>query len=84
LQCLAWLAPTLGLTAWVALYWGWAGGQLHLRWGWWGNTLALLVGGALAQGLVVLCWGWPDGSMAGYGVLVVTLALMQALLTRQK
>lgn len=72
------------LTVLVLLYWRLAGRRLSLRWGWWGNTAALLGCGLLAQVLGVLWWGWADGSMAGYAVLLVVLALAQALLASKK
>jgi len=84
LHGLSWLAPTLVLTGFILLYWRVILRQPHLRWGWWGNTVALLVCGLAAQALGVWWWGWPDGSMAGYGVLLGILALAQALLASKK
>jgi hypothetical protein len=84
LHGLSWLAPTWVLTGFILLHWRWSWRKLNLRWGWWGNAIALLFCGLAAQGLGVWCWGWPDGSMAGDALLLVTLALAQALLTSKK
>ena len=78
------MAPTLVLTGFILLYWRLALRKLKLRFGWWGNLAILLLCAVAAQGIGVLCWGWPDGSLAGYGVLLVTLALAQALLASKK
>jgi hypothetical protein len=83
-HALAWMGPTVALTGLILARWAWSRRQLTLVWGWWGGALALLVSGGVAQGVCTLGLRWPDGSMAGYGVLVAVLALAQALLARGK
>ena len=63
----------------------WAVGRRHaLKWGYAGTGLILVACGGLTQALIL--WGlrWPDGSMAGYGLLLLVLAALQALLVRKK
>ncbi len=83
-HALAWLGPTLGLTALISLYWAVFRRSLVLRGGLLGSALALFVVGAVAQGVCLVGLQWPDGSMASYGVLVAAMSLAQALLARQK
>jgi hypothetical protein len=78
------MGPTVALTGLILARWAWSRRQLTPVWGWWGGALALLVSGGVAQGVCTLGLRWPDGSMAGYGVLVTVLALAQALLARGK
>ena len=74
LQGLEWLSPSVGLVA-LALLWTALRRRTHvLRWGGWASGLALLGVGVLTQWVSAHVLRWPDGSMAGYVLLLLVLA----------
>ena len=72
-QVLEWLSPSVGLVA-LALLWTALRRRTHvLRWGAWASGLTLLGVGVLTQWVSAHVLRWPDGSMAGYGLLLLVL-----------
>ena len=53
------------------------------RWGWWACGLTLLGVGVLTQWVSAYALRWPDGSMAGYGLLLLTMALALIVCVRK-
>ncbi|MEY2621714.1 MAG: hypothetical protein RIT26_1534 [Pseudomonadota bacterium] len=73
----------MALTALALLWTAWRRRSPAPRWGWWGGGLALLGAGVGAQSIVAFALNWPDGSMAGYALLVLVFATAQILLVRK-
>jgi len=78
----AWIGPSVALTLLALLWTAWRRSHAP-RWGWWGSGLALLGAGVGTQWVVVFVLNWPDGSMAGYALLVLVLATAQTFCVRK-
>ena len=83
LQGLEWLSPSLGLVIWALLYTALRRRTWVPRWGWWACGLTLLGVGVLTQWVSTYALRWPDGSMAGYGLLLLTMALALIVCVRK-